>query len=71
MFVSMKRKLKTTLDFAKELSKGCDMFVNDAFSCSHRAHASLHAITNFLPAYSGILLDEEIKGFNICFEFSN
>ena len=52
---------KNNLSFAKELSKGCDMFVNDAFSCSHRAHASLHAITNFLPAYSGILLDEEIK----------
>ena len=52
---------KNNIDFAKELSKGCDIFVNDAFSCSHRAHASLHAITNFLPAYSGILLDEEIK----------
>ena len=50
-----------SLNFAKELSKGCDLFVNDAFSCSHRAHASLHGITNFLPAYSGILLDEEIN----------
>jgi phosphoglycerate kinase len=37
------------------------MFVNDAFSCSHRAHASLHAITNFLPAYSGVLLDQEME----------
>ena len=54
-------EIKNNLSFAKELSKGCDMFVNDAFSCSHRAHASLHAITNFLPTYSGILLDEEIK----------
>ena len=52
---------KNNLNFAKELSKGCDIFVNDAFSCCHRAHASLHGITNFLPAYSGILLDEEIN----------
>ena len=36
------------------------MFVNDAFSCSHRAHSSLHAITKFLPSYSGILLNEEV-----------
>ena len=49
------------LSFAKKLSEGCDMFVNDAFSCSHRAHASLHAITNFLPAYSGVLLDQEME----------
>lgn len=52
---------KNDLSFAKKLSEGCDMFVNDAFSCSHRAHASLHAITNFLPAYSGVLLDQEME----------
>ena len=52
---------KNDLSFAKKLSEGCDIFVNDAFSCSHRAHASLHAITNFLPGYSGILLDQEMK----------
>ena len=52
---------KNDLSFAKKLSEGCDMFVNDAFSCSHRAHASLHAITNFLPGYSGVLLDQEMK----------
>ena len=52
---------KNDIDFANELSKGCDIFVNDAFSCSHRAHASLHAITRFLPSFSGLLLDEEVK----------
>ena len=52
---------KNDLSFAKKLSEGCDIFVNDAFSCSHRAHASLHAITNFLPGYSGVLLDQEMK----------
>ena len=54
-------EIKNDNDFANELSKGCDIFVNDAFSCSHRAHASLHAITKFLPSFSGLLLDEEVK----------
>ncbi len=52
---------KNDFNFANELSKGCDIFVNDAFSCSHRAHASLHAITKFLPSFSGLLLDEEVQ----------
>jgi len=38
--------------FAKQLADLADIFVNDAFSCSHRAHASVHEITNFLPSYS-------------------
>ena len=54
-------EIKNDINFANELSKGCDFFVNDAFSCSHRAHASLHAITKFLPSFSGLLLDEEVK----------
>ena len=55
-----KGETKNDIKFAEELSKKCDMFVNDAFSCSHRAHSSLHAITKFLPSYSGILLNEEV-----------
>ena len=55
-----KGEATNNLRFAEELSQKCDIIVNDAFSCSHRAHASLHAITNFLPSYSGILLNEEI-----------
>ena len=62
---------KNNLNFAKELSKGCDIFVNDAFSCSHRAHSSLHAITNFLPSYAGIFLDEEIKALTSVLSFPN
>ncbi len=54
-------EIKNDINFANELSKGCDFFVNDAFSCSHRAHASLHAITKFLPSFSGLLLNEEVK----------
>jgi phosphoglycerate kinase len=37
------------------------MYVNDAFSCSHRAHASIHEITNFLPSYSGLQFDQEVN----------
>ena len=47
--------------FAKHLASLADIYVNDAFSCSHRAHASIHEISNFLPSYSGLQLDLEVK----------
>ena len=46
--------------FAKHLASLADIYVNDAFSCSHRAHASIHKISNFLPSYSGLQLDLEV-----------
>ena len=46
--------------FAKELAKLGDVFVGDAFSTAHRAHASTDAITRLLPSYAGPLLMEEI-----------
>ena len=46
--------------FAKQLATLADIYVNDAFSCSHRAHASIDEITNFLPCYSGLQLDLEV-----------
>jgi phosphoglycerate kinase len=46
--------------FAKELAKLGDIFVGDAFSTSHRAHASTDAITRLLPSYAGPLLMEEV-----------
>ena len=52
---------KNNQSFAKKLSTLGDIFVNDAFSCSHRAHASIHEITNFLPSFSGLQLDLEIN----------
>lgn len=46
--------------FAKELASLGDFYVNDAFAVSHRANASVEAITRFLPSYAGIELEREI-----------
>jgi phosphoglycerate kinase len=51
---------KNNPQFAKHLASLADIYVNDAFSCSHRAHASIDEITNFLPCYSGLQLDLEV-----------
>ena len=47
-------------DFAAALSRLADAFVNDAFSCSHRGHASIEAVARLLPAYAGPLMAEEL-----------
>lgn len=47
--------------FAKALARLGDIFVNDAFGTSHRAHASIAGIAKFLPAVAGLLLEKEIK----------
>jgi len=52
---------KNNQQFAKNLANLADIYVNDAFSCSHRAHASIHEITNFLPSYSGLQFDLEVN----------
>ena len=52
------------LIFAEKLSNLGDIYVNDAFSCSHRAHSSTHSITNFMPSYFGPMLCEEISALN-------
>jgi len=47
-------------DFAKQLASLANIYVNDAFSCSHRAHTSIFEITKFLPSYAGLQLNLEI-----------
>ena len=47
--------------FAKDLASLADIYINDAFGVSHRAHASTAGITKFLPSGSGFLLEKEIK----------
>ncbi|MBW2987125.1 phosphoglycerate kinase [Candidatus Woesearchaeota archaeon] len=52
---------KNDKQFAKKLAKMADLYVNDAFSNSHRKHASMCAITNYLPGCAGLLLKNEIE----------
>ena len=51
-------------EFAKILASFGDLYVNDAFSCSHRKHASIFSITKYLPSYAGIQLMSEITALN-------
>ncbi len=52
---------KNDLNFSKHLASLADLFVNDAFSCSHRAHASVCKITEFLPSFAGLQLETELN----------
>ena len=56
-----KEEENNDLNFSKHLAKFADIFVNDAFSCSHRSHASVCKITEFLPSYAGLQLETEIN----------
>lgn len=49
------------LEFAKLIARWGDIYVNNAFSCCHRKHASIDGITKFLPSYPGLALLEELK----------
>jgi len=50
--------------FAKHLASLADIYVNDAFSCSHRTHASIFEITKFIPSYAGLQLNLEINALS-------
>ncbi len=56
-----KEEEKNDTNFSKNLAELGDIFVNDAFSCSHRAHASVSKITEFLPSFAGLQLETEIS----------
>ncbi len=49
------------VDFSKQLAALGDVFVNDAFGTAHRAHSSTAGVADFLPAYAGFLLENEVK----------
>ncbi|MCB1969908.1 MAG: phosphoglycerate kinase [Geminicoccaceae bacterium] len=51
-------------DFAAALARHGDIYVNDAFSCSHRAHASVVGVTADLPAYAGRLMQAELEALD-------
>lgn len=48
-------------DFVQEMAQWGDVYVNDAFSAAHRAHASTEGIAHLLPAYAGRLMEEELR----------
>ncbi len=54
--------------FAQQLATGFDIFVNDAFAVSHRAHASTVGVANILPSYAGKLLASEIEHLSAVME---
>ena len=54
--------------FAKQLAELGDLYVDDAFSSSHRAHASVEGITHLLPAYAGLLMMAEIRALDRALE---
>ena len=47
--------------FSKKISSLGDIYINDAFSCSHRAHSSIEGITKYIPSYFGLQIAEEIN----------
>ncbi|GAB4301736.1 MAG: phosphoglycerate kinase [Desulfuromonadia bacterium] len=56
---------KNDPDFARQLANGCEIYVNDAFAVSHRAHASVEAITKVIPTITaGFLMKNEMTFFD-------
>lgn len=56
-----KEEEKNDMEFAEQLASLADLYVNDGFGVSHRAHASVEGVTHFLPAAAGFLLEKEIE----------
>jgi len=59
-----KEEEKNDPEFAKKLAALGDVFVNDAFGTSHRAHASTEGVTHYLPSVAGFLVEKEIEYFD-------
>lgn len=47
--------------FARQLASLADVYVDDAFGASHRAHASTEGVTHYLPAVAGLLMESEVR----------
>jgi phosphoglycerate kinase len=63
-----KGEKENDLKFAKELAKMGDIYVNEAFSVSHRKHASVVSLPKYLPGYIGLGFEKEIKNLSRAFE---
>ena len=62
---------KNDLNFSKLLASSFDIYINDAFSASHRNHASITGITKYLPSYAGLSFSKEIENLDKFLENSN
>ena len=56
-----KNEEENDMNFSKHLASLGDLFINDAFSCSHRAHASICEITKYIPSYVGLQFEAEFN----------
>ncbi|MCL5434797.1 MAG: phosphoglycerate kinase [Patescibacteria group bacterium] len=52
---------KNDQGFSKQLASLADIYVNDAFASSHRAHASIVSVTKYLPSFAGLRLEKEVE----------
>lgn len=59
---------KNDKNFAMALADLADIYINDAFGCSHRAHSSISAITEYIPSGAGLLFEKEIKVLSAAIE---
>lgn len=59
-----KEETKNDTEFAQKLASLGDIYVNDAFSASHRAHATTEKIAHFLPSAAGLLMEEELNALS-------
>ena len=57
-------------DYAKLLASFADIYINEAFSCSHRSHASIESITKFIKAYAGSTIIDEVNALEKVFSKS-
>ena len=55
-------------DFSSKLASLGDVYCNDAFSVSHRAHASTQGITNYIPSFAGFLVQSELKALSLALD---
>ncbi|MCE2687713.1 MAG: phosphoglycerate kinase [Rickettsiales bacterium] len=65
-----KEETKNDETFSKNLANFADLYINDAFSCSHRSHSSITGITSFLPSCAGLLMEKELNNLNNIFNNS-
>ena len=66
-----KEEEKNDPEFAKQLAKLADIYINEAFSCSHRAHASVTGITKFIKSYAGETIINELNSLDKIFNKSS